>query len=56
MMQSHDDIPCTFVLQRERRMLIVTLTLGILLLPIGLTPNAPICSVGGWAGRISPSP
>ena len=34
MMQSHDDIPCTFVLQRERRMLIVTLTLGILLMPL----------------------
>jgi hypothetical protein len=26
------------------------------LLPIGLTPNAPIRSVEAWAGPISPSP
>jgi hypothetical protein len=25
-------------------------------LPIGLTPNAPICSVAAWAGPIFPSP
>ncbi|MGH8650109.1 MAG: hypothetical protein ACREUP_12535, partial [Burkholderiales bacterium] len=26
------------------------------ILPIGLTPNAPIRSVVGWPGQISPSP
>ena len=42
MIQPHEASPPNFALQRERRMLIVTLTLGILLIPLaGEAQQAP---------------